>query len=60
MFCTCPNCKGKLLTVSKDRFNMMRCDCKVGWVDEHEIKKEKFKSDVEIMEEELDERFFNG
>ena len=39
MFCTCPNCKGGLLTVAPDGFNMIRCKCTCGWVDEFEIRR---------------------
>jgi len=34
MFTTCPNCNGNLITADRNNFGIVRCWCRVGWVNE--------------------------
>lgn len=53
MFCVCPDCQGRLLTVAPDGFNMIRCKCECGWVDEFELKRS-----IDDLWELIDDKYY--
>jgi len=51
MFKACDTCKGRAIPCGMMEFRIRKCpDCDNGFVDEYEIKKEKFISDLELIE----------